>query len=140
METPDVAKIPLQVSRGCVVASIQVDLSFPVLESFQRALLEAIQRSGAAGVILDLSGVAILDRQEFEALRRTMDMAKLMGARTILAGVNAGVVSSLVDLGLSTDDIEAALDLDHAFALMESAPSSNDEDEDDEQAWPSPAD
>ena len=139
MAAADDMKVPLQISRGCVVASIQVDLSSEVLARFQTDLLEALQSSGAAGVILDLSGVTVLDRHEFAALQRTMDMARLMGARSIVAGVNAGVVSSLVELGVETDDIEAALDLDHAFKLMETAPGRNDEDGEDEPAGPSTA-
>jgi rsbT antagonist protein RsbS len=136
MGAADDMKVPLQISRNCVVASIQVDLSFGVLSRFRTDLLEALQSSGAVGVILDLSGVTVLDRHEFAALQRTMDMARLMGARSIVAGVNAGVVSSLVELGVETDGIEAALDLDHAFTMMESAPSQNDEDGEDEPAGP----
>ena len=137
MAAADDMKVPLQVSRGCVVASIQVDLSSGVLSRFQSDLLEALHSSGAGGVILDLSGVTVLDLHDFEALQRTMDMARIMGARSILAGVNAGVVSSLVELGVETDGLESALDLDHAFTLMESDPSRDDEDGEDEPAGPS---
>ena len=139
MAAADDMKVPLQISRGFVVASIQVDLSSGVLSRFQTDLLEAIQNSGAVGDILDHSGVTVMDRHEFEALQRTMDMARMMGARSIVARINAGVVSSLVELGVETDAIEAALDLDHAFALMESAPSRNDEEGEDEPAGPSTA-
>ena len=51
------ARIPLQISRDCVIASIQVDLSDAVLRRFRVELLEKLQSSGAAGVILDVSGV-----------------------------------------------------------------------------------
>jgi rsbT antagonist protein RsbS len=101
------------------VASIQVDLSEEVLDQFRIDLLELIGSSGANGVILDLSGVEVMDFQDFDALRRTMAMARLMGSRTILSGLKAGVVSSLVELEADTEDIVAALDLDDAFRVME---------------------
>jgi rsbT antagonist protein RsbS len=118
-ESGSVTRIPLQVSRQCVVASIQVDLSEEVLDQFRIDLLELIGSSGANGVILDLSGVEVMDFQDFDALRRTIAMARLMGSRTVLSGLKAGVVSSLVELEADTEDIVAALDLDDAFRVME---------------------
>jgi rsbT antagonist protein RsbS len=118
-ESGSVTRIPLQVSRQYVVASIQVDLSEEVLDLFRTDLLELIGSSGASGVILDLSGVEVMDFQDFDALRRIIAMAKLMGSRTVLSGLKAGVVSSLVELEADTEDIVAALDLDDAFRIME---------------------
>ena len=48
-----------------------------------------------------------------------MAMAALMGAQTIVSGLRAGVVSSLVELGADTEDIVATLDLDDAFRVMD---------------------
>jgi rsbT antagonist protein RsbS len=113
------SRIPLQVSRQCVVASIQLDLTAEVLRQFRADLLGLLHDSGCSGVILDVSGVQIMDFEDFEALRRTMAMAALMGAQTIVSGLRAGVVSSLVELGADTEDIVATLDLDDAFRVMD---------------------
>ena len=70
-------------------------------------------------------------------------MARLMGARSVLAGLRAGVVSSLVELGAETDDVLAARDLDGAFRIMESLRVTVDQDseeEDDEWLHASPSD
>ena len=119
MELSKVARIPLQLSRQCIVASIQVDLSDEVMEQFRSDLLDLLQSSGARGVLLDLSGVEVLDLEDFDALSRTMEMAALMGARSVLSGLRPGVVSSLVELNADTDAIQAALTLDDAFQLIE---------------------
>jgi rsbT antagonist protein RsbS len=136
-DTGGIARIPLQISRDCVVASIQVDLSDAVLRRFRTELLELIQTSGARGVILDVSGIEVMDYEDFEALRRTMAMARLMGAPSVLAGLQAGVVSSLVELGAETEDIVAVMDLDDAFRIMDQpraeTESGGDEGEDDER-------
>lgn len=118
-ERGGIAKIPLQISRNCVIASIQIDLSDAVLRQFRMELLELIQSSGAHGVILDVSGIEVMDYEDFEALRKTMAMARLMGAPSVLAGLQAGVVSSLVELGAETENIVAAMDLDDAFRVMD---------------------
>ena len=120
----DTTRIPLQVSQGCIVASIQVDLRPNVLAGFQADVLNLLRDSGARALIVDLSGVQTIDLEEFEALLRTSDMARLMGARSVLSGLNAGVVSSLVDLDVNPADVEATRTLDAAFALVGSAPGS----------------
>jgi rsbT antagonist protein RsbS len=120
MENTGIQKIPLQVSNNCVVASIQIDLTEEALRQFRNDLLERLQSSGAAGVILDVSGVEIMDADDFNALRRTMFMAEIMGAKTVIAGLKPGVVSALVELNANIDNIHAALDLDDAFRVIKS--------------------
>ncbi len=119
MTASEVQRIPLQVVRGCVVASIQIDLTPEVLRQFRTELLERVQESSANGVILDVSGVDLLDRDDFDALRKTMVMAEIMGARPILSGLKPGVVSALIDLGVEPEGLNAALSLDDAFRLLD---------------------
>ena len=118
MESGSFSRIPLQVSRNCVVASIQIELSDEGLRHFQTDLLELLKSSGATGFILDLSGVAVMDLEDFEALRSTLKMAALMGAEPVVAGLQPGVVSSLVELDADTGQISAARNLDDAFVLV----------------------
>ena len=118
MSSESVARIPLQLAQECVVASIQVDLDDEVLRMFRDELLGFLRSTGARGVILDLSGVQIMDAEEFGALRATMRMAGLMGAVTVLSGLQPGVVSALVDLGADTQGVEATATLDDAFERM----------------------
>jgi rsbT antagonist protein RsbS len=136
MTASNVQRIPLQVVRGCVVASIQIDLDVEVLRQFRHDLLECVQNSRAIGVILDVSGLEILDLDDFKGLRRTMDMTGLMGAQTILSGLRPGVVSALIDLGVEPEGLTAALNLDDAFELLNRTrekPVSPSENMDDEQ-------
>ena len=118
MKHTDVQRIPLQVSQGCVVASIQIDLTEEILTQFRKDLLDCLYETGAKGLILDLSGVEVMDSEDFQALNKTLSMASLMGAKAILTGFQPGVVSSLVDLNVEIDHINATLNLDAAFDLM----------------------
>ena len=45
-------------------------------------------------------------------------MASIMGAHTVVAGFQPGVVSSLVELDADTSGVHAALDMDDAFRLI----------------------
>jgi len=119
MTDSNVQRIPLQVVRGCVVASIQIDLTPEVLWQFRIDLLERVQESRAIGVILDVSGIDILDLDDFNGLRSTMEMTEIMGARPILSGLKPGVVSALIDLGADPEGVNAVLNLDDAFQLLD---------------------
>jgi rsbT antagonist protein RsbS len=112
----------MQLSRGIVVASIQVDLDDDVLARFREDLLARLHESGSEGVILDVSGLQTLDSEEFAALRRIMTMTSLMGAESVLVGLQPGVVSSLIETGVDVDGLQVAINLDAGFALLEPEP------------------
>ncbi len=118
MDVRAIQRIPLQLSQNSIVASIQVDLSDELLRLFREDLLNLLQASEAEGIILDFSGVEIIDAEDWAAIRGTMTMANLMGTRSIVAGLRPGVVSALVELEVDVEDIDAALNLDEALKLM----------------------
>ena len=115
----DIPRVAMQVSRGVVVASIQVDLDDDVLAQFREDLLNRIHDTGARAVILDVSGVETLDSEELATLRRIIAMTDLMGAQSVLAGLRPGVVSSLIEAGADVDGLRAAINLDAAFDLLQ---------------------
>lgn len=114
----DDIRIPLQLSNGCVIASLQIDLTEGVLTQFRQDLLEFIDKSAPSGVIVDVSGVDVMDVDEFESLRLILDMTRLMGTDYILVGLNAGIVSTLIRLNAHTSGLNTAVSLDDAHRLL----------------------
>ena len=112
------ANIPLQISQNCVVASIQAELTPAVLEQLRQDILNKLHDSGADGVIIDLSGIEILDLTDFNELRQIIDMVGIMGAKTVMSGFKPELISALVDLDANIDDINAAFNLDDAFIQL----------------------
>jgi rsbT antagonist protein RsbS len=132
--TTDSPRIAMQVARDIVVASIQVDLDEAVIVRFREDLLQRLHESGSHGVILDVSGLETLDTEEFAALRRVITMTRIMGAESVLVGLQPGVVSALVESGVDTEGLTTAIDLDAGFALLQQVaePEPGDEDEPEE--------
>jgi hypothetical protein len=60
-----------------------------------------------------------MDLSDFENIRATISMAKVMGVSSVVCGMRPGVVASVVLLGADTDEIRAARDLDMAFELLD---------------------
>ena len=110
-----------------MVASIQVDLDDEVLARFRDELLHRLHETGSPGVILDVSGLETLDSSEFSALRRIITMCTIMGAETVLVGLRPGVVSALIEAGADVDGLQAAINLDAAFAILQPEPESEAE-------------
>ena len=125
----DIPGVAMQVNRDIVVASIQVDLDEDVLARFRDELLHRLHETGSRGVILDVSGLETLDSSEFAALRRIITMCNIMGAESVLAGLRPGVVSALIDAGADVDGLQAATNLDAAFALLQPEPEPGPESE-----------
>ncbi len=118
----DIPRVAIQVSRNVVVASIQVDFDDDVLARFRDDLLRCVHETGSRGVILDLSGLETLDSDEYAALLRIIKMSTIMGAESVLVGLQPGVVSALIEAGADVDGLRAAINLDAAFALLQPEP------------------
>ena len=71
----------------------------------------------------------LLDADEFAALRRIIVMATLMGAESVLAGLQPGVAAALIEAGADVDGLNAASNPDAAFALLQPAPELPEEEE-----------
>jgi rsbT antagonist protein RsbS len=112
----------MQLSRDVVVASIQVDLDDDVLARFQQELLDRVHETSSRAAILDVSGLETIDSAEFASLRRIMSMVSIMGAESVLVGLQPGVVSALVEMEVDVEDLQTAIDLDAAFVLLEPPP------------------
>lgn len=118
MASLDRQHIPLQISQNCVVAAIQIELTPEIFEHLKQDLLEKLHQSQANGVIIDISGVEIMDNLDFNELRSIIEMVKIMGAKTVISGFKPELISALVDLDANIDGIDAALNLDDAFVLI----------------------
>ena len=76
-----------------------------------RALLDGIGKYHAKIVILDITGVAIVDSGVAAYLNKTIQAARLKGAHTIVTGVSDAVAETIVDLGIDWSGLETMADL-----------------------------
>jgi DNA-binding LacI/PurR family transcriptional regulator/anti-anti-sigma regulatory factor/putative methionine-R-sulfoxide reductase with GAF domain len=76
-----------------------------------RALLAGIREHRAKVVILDITGVPIVDSGVANHLNKTIQAARLKGARTIVTGISDAVAETIVDLGIDWSQIETLTNL-----------------------------
>ncbi|MBK9714974.1 MAG: PAS domain-containing protein [Kouleothrix sp.] len=64
------------------------------------SLLESIGREGAEVIIIDITGVPIVDTGVASHLVRTVQAAQLLGCQSILVGISPEIAQTLVGLGV----------------------------------------
>ena len=69
-------------------------------QALTEAMLEAIAREQAELVLLDITGVAVVDTNVANHLLQTARAAALLGSQVVLVGISAEVAQTLVQLGL----------------------------------------
>ena len=80
-------------------------------KDIMRALLAGIREHRARVVILDITGVPIVDSGVANHLNKTIQAARLKGARTIVTGISDAVAEAIVDLGIDWSGIETLSNL-----------------------------
>ncbi len=72
----------------------------------------------ARAMILDVTGVAVVDTQVAQALVRTADAVRLLGAQTVLVGIRPEVAQTLVGLGADLGCLRTAATLQEGLAAV----------------------
>ena len=109
-------RVAIQVVQGCIVVPIQIDLYEATLVQLRTDVLNAIRRTGLLKIVMDLTGVALLDRFAFDHLVETRRTLALMGGTTVFAGIQAAVAACLVDLGVNLAGVEVRRSVEAALA------------------------
>jgi Anti-anti-sigma regulatory factor (antagonist of anti-sigma factor) len=110
--------IPILKIGPTLLASIQVELQDTVVDAFQNDVLEEIEKSGANGLIIDISALETVDSYVARMLANTGKMAKLMGTETVIVGMRPAVAATLVRMGYFMDGMNTALSLEEGLELQ----------------------
>lgn len=121
------SRVTMHISRGCIVVPIQIELYDETILYIQREILEKIKDTGIKGVIIDVSGVEIIDSFFAQTICDTTRMAYMLGATTVLTGLKPEVAASLVDLDIDFKDVQTAMNLEAGFKILEPLVSPKEE-------------
>jgi rsbT antagonist protein RsbS len=110
--------IPIVKLYNNLLASIQVELSDHLVAEFKDQVTAEIQRTHARGLIIEISGVDILDSYIARSIRDIAQIARLMGVETVISGLDPAMAFTLVEMDLLLTGVTTALNLESALELL----------------------
>ena len=115
--------IPILRMGDVLLTTVHVELRDAVAEGFQSDVLLALEKRRARGLIIDISGIDMVDTYVARILAETGRMALLMGTRTVLVGMRPEIAATLVRMGYEMRGVHTALDLDEGLELLQKLPA-----------------
>ena len=101
-----------------LLTSIQVELTDQEALEFQADVTQTISRTGARGLVIDITALDMVDSYLARVLNDTANIAQLLGAKAVLCGMQPLVALALVEMGRELIGVDTALHLDQAMTTL----------------------
>lgn len=101
-----------------LLVPLQGDMTDDMAGQLVSAVLERIYREGSAGLVIDITGLWLVDSHLCSVLSQLAAAAKLMGARTIISGMKPEIAMALETMGITLLNVTTTLDLETALDLL----------------------
>jgi rsbT antagonist protein RsbS len=113
-------RIPILKMGNLLLVTIQVDMHDRLAMALQEDLTGKIATTRACGVLIDISSLEMVDSFIGRMLGDIAAMSKVLGADTVVVGMQPSVAITLVELGLSLKGVRTALNVERGMELLQS--------------------
>ncbi|MBN8754675.1 MULTISPECIES: STAS domain-containing protein [Variovorax] len=118
-------RIPILRMGDTLLVTIQVDMQDQTALTLQDDLSNQIARTGASGVMIDISALEIVDSFVGRMLTSISGIARILSATTVVVGMQPAVAITLVELGLSLEGVRTALNVERGMELLQRSRQEN---------------
>ncbi|HTU26974.1 MAG TPA: STAS domain-containing protein [Pirellulales bacterium] len=101
-----------------LLVTIQIDMHDQLATRLQDDLTEMVERTGACGVLIDISALEMVDSFIGRMIANISGMTRILGARTVVVGMQPAVAITLVELGLSLPGVKTALNVQRGMDYL----------------------
>ncbi|MGZ4436216.1 MAG: STAS domain-containing protein [Nocardioidaceae bacterium] len=122
-------RIPILRIGDILLVSIQVDLQDHIALVLEEDLAAEIVDSTATGVLIDISGLEIVDSFIGRMISTMASVSRVLDAETVVVGMRPAVAITLVELGLSLSGVRTALNVDRGLAMLNAERLETEDDE-----------
>ena len=105
-------RIPILRMGKFLLVTIQVDLYDRLALDLEADLVKAVTKHGSTGILIDISAVSIVDSFMGRIIGNIGTMSSLLGAETVVVGMQPAVAITLVELGLDLKGVSTALNVE----------------------------
>ena len=114
-------RIPILQMGELLLVTIQVDMHDRLAVQLQDDLTDRISRTGARGVLIDISSLDVVDSFIGRMIADIAAMSRILDAETVLTGMQPAVAITLVELGLSLPGVRTALTVEKGMRMLQDA-------------------
>ena len=111
-------RIPILRMGDLLLVTIQVDMHDRLARTLQDDLTEKIEKTGAKGVLIDISALELVDSYIGRMIANISAMARILDAQTVVVGMRPAVAITLVELGLSLAGVDTALTVERGMQRL----------------------
>ncbi len=113
-----IERIPILRIGKFLLITIQVDMHDQLAMTLQDDLTVAIEKTGARGVLLDISTLDVVDSFIGRMISNISAVSSLLSAQTVVVGMQPAVAITLVELGLELPGVHTALNAERGMAML----------------------
>jgi rsbT antagonist protein RsbS len=111
-------RIPILTMGEVLLVTIQVDLHDQMATRLQEDLTAAVERTGAKGVLIDISALEMVDSFIGRMIANISAISRILDAHTVVVGMQPAVAITLVELGLSLPGVQTALNVERGMVRL----------------------
>lgn len=117
--TPDDGEIvPIMRIGNTLLVALQGELDDTSVVRIEGQLTREVARTRATGTLIDVSGLSVVDSFTARVIARVVGMVRLLGAETVVVGIQPAVAVTLVELGVPMGHLDTALNAEQGMALL----------------------
>jgi rsbT co-antagonist protein RsbR len=106
------------VSNTILVMPLVGALDTERLRDLQTEALRSVERTSARYLVLDITGVSVVDSQVAQGIMAVVEALRLLGTVAILVGIRPEIAQTIVGLGLQLRGLQTYSDLRLALATI----------------------
>lgn len=111
----DANRMPIIRLWSLLLIPVQGELTDSQAEQLRNDVLHEIHATGSDGLVLDVTGLWLMDSHLCAVLTRLAQAAALMGTRTVVCGISADIAMTIQAMGLEMAGVRTALTLEEAL-------------------------
>lgn len=112
-------RIPILKLGEFLLVTIQVDMYDRLALNLENDLVQMVHKNESKGVLIDISGVSIVDSFMGRIIGNIATMSEILDAETVVVGMQPAVAITLVELGLPLRGVHTALNVEKGMSLLQ---------------------
>jgi len=112
------ARIPIIKLWHLLLIPLQGEMTDDLANQLMNEVLDRIHQLGCSGLVIDITGLWLVDSHLCAVLSQLSSAAALMGARTFISGMKPDIALTLETMGVQLNGVSTTLDLEDALELL----------------------